>query len=278
MSLSRLALRLAAYEALCPYASVSASPQGPWPTLAGANVFDSRVDPVAAEDDWNAFVKSIENQPLIILYTEEQETSPVEGEYPADKEIAELVVELMIVATGSVDVEQPGGGTTTVGTIGAPLSDRQHEALLDVLEAQVRNVLDPQGYAPTAATYRQVARELHHVHSVPQRDADKVARIAARTVKFRLRIPATGWPLQPSTPPASGLGLLPQPLQGVAQALNPASSGGLLCAAIATMIAQPAALVPLTDIRILSTVDRGVAPTDPAGSDSDVVGDVPLAG
>jgi hypothetical protein len=246
--------------------------------LAGANVFDSRVDPVAAEDDWNAFLKQIENQPLVILYTEEQETSPVEGEYPADKEIAELVVELMIAATGSLNVEQPDGTTATVGTLAAPLSDRQHEAILDVLEAQVRYVLDPTNYAPTADIYRRVARELHHVHSVPQRDAGQAARIAARTVKFRLRVPETAWPLQPSIPPASGLALLPQPLQGVAQALDPASSGGLLCAQIATMIAQPAPLTPLTDIRILSTVDRGVAPTQADGSDSDVVGDAGLAG
>ena len=278
MSLSRLALRLAAYEALCPYASVAASPPGPWPTLAGAEVFDSRVDPVASEDAWNAFLKAIENQPLIILYTEEQETSPVEGDYPADKEIVELVAELMIAATGPLAVEQPGGGTTTIGALGAPLTDRQHEATLDLLEAQVRYVLDPQGYAATAATYRKVARELHHVHSVPQRDADKAARIAARTLKFRLRVAATAWPLQPSAPPASGLALLPQPLQGVAQALDPASSGALLCAELAGLVAQPAALTPLSDIRVLANLDRGAAPTDAAGSDADMVGDVPLSG
>ncbi len=276
MSLSRLALRLAAYEALCPYASVVAS--GPWPTVAGAEVYDSRVDPVATEDGWKAFLTKIEGKPLIIVYTEEQETSPYAGEYPADKEEVELVVELMIAAIGSVTVEQPNGETTTVGTLEAPISDRLREALLDLLEAQVRFVLDTQSYAPTALVYSKIARELHHVHSVPQRDAATQARVAARTVKFKLAVPATSWPLAPSSPPASGLALLPSPLLGVAQALNPASSGGLVCAQLAGLVAQPAPLVPLTDIRILANVDRSVAPTAPTGSDSDVVGDAPLSG
>jgi hypothetical protein len=271
VSLSRLALRLAAYEALCPFAVIAT---GPWPTLAGSNVFDSRMDPIASSDDWSAFIESIEGKPILTVYTEEQEADPVAGEYEADREMVDLVIELMIAAAGSVEVAGADGSTQIIGAISAPITDRQHEAMLDILEAQVRRVLDPQGYAGPQV-YRDVARELHHVHSSPQRDPDKVTRVAARTLKLKIRVPATSWPLAPTVPPATGLALLPQPLLGVALALDPGSTGGQTCAAAANWIAQPAPLVPLTDIRAYANLDRGATPT---ASNADETADVPLSG
>ena len=49
MSLSRLALRLAAVEALCPS---SLAETGPYPTWAGNEVFDSRITPIADASEW----------------------------------------------------------------------------------------------------------------------------------------------------------------------------------------------------------------------------------
>lgn len=273
MSLSRLALRLAAYEALCPYASRSASPAGPWPTIAGANIYDSRLDPVSASDDWESFLASIEGKPIVMLYTEEQETTPVDGEYPADKEIVDLVAELMIAGIGSVEVELPSGGTTTIGALSAPITDPQHEALLDLLEAQACAMLDPQGMLAPAA-FLKIAREMHRIHSVPQRDARLSVRLAARTVRFSLRVTATQWPppLAAGVTAPIGLAALPQPLQAVAKLINPASPAGQMLATMATLIAAPATLTPLDGLNVFVNLNRGAAPTQANGSDSDIVG------
>ena len=269
MSLSRLALRLAACEALAPFAS---SASGPWPTLAGREVYDSRIDPIAAASDWEQFLARIDGKPIVILSTEDHETVPFEGaQYPAEIEMVDLFVEIMIAAGGLVEVVNPDGSQATVGQLGAAVTDRQREALLDLLEGQIRYVLSTVALAPSAALFRQIARECHHVHSVPQREVDKTQRVAARTMIFKLRVPQDQWPAFPASPAATGLGLLPQPLQQVATALDPTSSGGVLCATLATLIGPPAAPTALGDIRLSSNLDRVVTPTL---ADDDVTGDV----
>lgn len=254
MSLSRLALRLAAYEALCPFAALTSNA---FPTLAGANVFDSRLTPVSESEGWEQFLLEIEGQPIVMVYTEDQKTEPVSGtSFPAQIEMVDLVVELMIAARAEVEGIAPDGTTKTYGSLSAPVSDRQTEALLDMLEAQVRYALDPaptnQPAAPTATLYRGVALELHHVHSVPQRDGSRVSRLAARTVKFDLKVRATIWP-------ASGSGF-PSPLAAVAAGLDSSSSGGELCAALAAQIAAPATPQVLNGFALYTDINRARSP------------------
>jgi hypothetical protein len=278
LSFSRLALRLAAYESLCPYASraaVALTPPGTpaWPTIAGANVYDTRIDPVAGADSFDAFVQQIEGNPVVILYTDDQETEPTFGEYPADKEIADLTVTLFIASAGTVTVTETGGATATIGPA---ITDPQREALLDLLEGQVRQILDPQAVNQVAPSgpWLKVARELHHIHSLPERSSDKTVRVAQRGVRFRFRIAQTQW-APPATTPV-GIDILPQPLLSVAQGLNTASPSYQMLAAYAAYLANPPSLTPLTDVRLLVNVNRSAAPTQPSGADSDVVGDVPF--
>jgi hypothetical protein len=278
MSFSRLALRLAAYEVLCPYASRAAvaavPPTAPaWPTVAGANVYDTRLDPLEGADSFDAFVLQIEGNPVVILYTDDQETEPTEGEYPADKEIADLTAVLFIASAGSVTVTETGGTTADVGPV---ITDPQREALLDLLEAQIRQLLDPQApnqIAP-AGPWLKVARELHHVHSVPERSSDKTVRVAQRAVRFRFRVSQTIWNAPGTTP--TGIGILPQPLLAVAQGLNTASPSYLMLAQFAAYLANPPALMPLTDIRMNVSLNRNTVPTRPDGSDADVIADVEM--
>lgn len=268
MSLSRIALRLAAYEALNPFATITT---GPWPTHAGNRVYDSRIDPVEAPDAVEKLLSQIEGKPIVTLYTEEQESEPYAGaEYPIDKEIVVLVAELMIAARGTIEVQDAQGSVQTFGAITSPATDREREVLLDILEHQVREALAVESLASAGALYRGVVMEAHHIHSVPQRGADHVTRLAARTVKFRLRVHTTLRAFAPSSPPATGLALLPEPLLSVALALAPGSTGAAVCASIAQLIGQPDPLVPLEGIDIFVSVDRGAAPTKDDGSDSDV--------
>ena len=99
MSLARLALRLAAVEVLSPYAVAGV---GPWPTGAGGAVFDSSITSISDADGWREFIAKVQGNPVITVYCEEQETDPTEGEYPADKEMLDLVVEIFIAAGAMV--------------------------------------------------------------------------------------------------------------------------------------------------------------------------------
>src|SRR5579863_5703320 len=125
MSLSRLALRLAAFEALCP-SKLAAT--GPWPTIAGNRVYDSRIDLLQGDQQ---LPEDLENKPVAIVYTERDDTHPYgEIKYPAQERFCHLTIEIMIAASGILLVEAADGSVSQVGTVVAPPTDRQHEALL----------------------------------------------------------------------------------------------------------------------------------------------------
>jgi hypothetical protein len=266
--LSRLALRLAAVEALSPYAALAT---GAFPTIAGARVFDSRQDPVDVLDE-------IDGKPILVVYTEQGIGMP----YPHGRHMAgsqqytiDLTIEAMIAAKGVVEVIGEDGQTLELGTLETPIMEREHEALLDLLEAGVMRRLATSTDVgdPAVQLFRGVGWELRHAETVPLRDATRTVRIAARTILLRYQIPADGWP----TPaldyvPATGLARLPDPLRKVALALDPASSGAALCAKLAAMIPDPAPLTRLVEVRGPALVDRDLA-TNPS---ADFTVDLPL--
>lgn len=274
MSLSRLALRLAAIEALCPSLLVA---EGPWPTIAGNRVYDSRMDLIEGDQ---ATLAEIEGNPIAIVYTERDETQPYgEIHYPAQERICHLTVELLIAATGTVEVENADGSKTTVGSISAPITDRQHEALLDVLEGQVVQLLGRrvgEEMPNSAALYNKVAMEVRHIGSVPQRDADRAIRYAARTLTLTIKMKADSWPqnVMPGQPIPTGLNLLPEPLKTVAKELASTSTGYALCQSIVGLMTAPVTRT-LPDFRAFLAVAPHAAPTNPDGSDSDIQADIP---
>lgn len=275
MSLSRLALRLAAVESLSPSALIET---GPWPTWAGNRVYDSRIAPIADANDWKEFLAEVDGKPIVSIYTEEQETNPIEGAtYPAEVETVELYAEIMIAAGAVVEVDGQ-----EVGSIEAPITDAQHEAMLDMLEQQLRNLLDPQSEANTGSKspYVKIAWELHHVKSVPMRDAvNRQSRQAARTISFKIKVRRTyafGTP-KPGEP--ADIAGLPEPLKSVALAVEPTSPAGQLLRQIALGQPPRPKRPPLDDIRVATNLDRGAAPTnfDVGNADGpDIVSDVQL--
>lgn len=265
MSLSRLALRLAAIEALNPSTTIVS---GPWPTIGGPRVYDSRIDMLDEGD-----MAAIEGQPIVIVFTEKDELQFAPETRQDGEEICELTIELMIAARGTVTVENADGTTQTIGVVTAPISDRQHEALLDVLEGLVRRALGIPTTGTRAPILRKVLMEVRHVESVPQRAADRVTRLAARTLCITTKIMKDAWPVLPLSPAPSGFGLFPQPLQDVANLLPSGSSGYALCTALAPLITQPVTPDALTDIHLF--VGVGITtPTQLDGSDSNVQADV----
>ena len=230
MSLSRLALRLAAVEALRPSAALSS---GVWPTLVGREVSDTPIDPIEAVEDYNDLMARIAGKPVVSVYTEEFSAEPYQpATFPPEQAMVTLVFEMMIASRGTLVVVDADGEQTSFGTVTAAITDRQREALLDVLESQIGWVL---AYGPTGELFRKVRMEVHRVHSVPQRGDDKTLRLAARTLKLSCKVKNERWP--PAT--GQGLDLLPEPLRTVGRALDPASSGGKLCLALADLVPKP---------------------------------------
>src|SRR5712691_8718380 len=142
MSLARTALRLATLEALRPSASL---PDGPWPTLAGKAVFDSRLDPI--ED-----LQPGESRPVVCVYTDDDEgTSSQKPGGPPFKQIVELCFELSVIARVA-SVDDPGGDPGAYEA-GVPETDAELEASLDLLEAQIKFACF---FGPTGKLWRSV--------------------------------------------------------------------------------------------------------------------------
>ena len=269
MSLSRLALRLAATEALNPSALAAS---GPWPTIAGANVFEERIDAIAqaetAEDLQNALA-GLEGKPVVIVYTEDHHSLPYGSvKYPPDENVVTLTIEISLGAHGAVQAVDAAGNAEVFGADTVPITDRVHAALLDLLESQIRYIFDSRNRAPSNRLMHLVAGEIRSIHSDPQRAADRTLRLALRTIKFHIKVKGESWP-QAGSAPAVGLERLPSPLREVAAGLPDDSSGRELCLKFANSMPAPSDL-PVGPLGISLYGGMGRLPSEPVGvTDSD---------
>src|SRR5437588_7149106 len=90
--LARTALRLATVEALRPTAALGSD--GPWPTLAGKLVFDSRIDPI---DD----LSPDQQRTVVCVYTDSEEGyAGQRAGGPPFKAVVDLVFEVSVLHAG----------------------------------------------------------------------------------------------------------------------------------------------------------------------------------
>jgi len=239
--LSRLALRLAVLRVLTRARDEQGNIYNA--TIAGKYVYDSRQDMIST-------MLERENQPLIIVYTEDQISTPYShinnSPYP-NKHIITLIVELMIATSCTVTMQNENGNIITQGSIDVPVTEQQHEATLDLLEAQVRQRLqaDFKQQSDREILYT-VLMGFDHISSMPSRDDMRGVRLAGRTLKFSAQIKQDQWPIGTFTPSAlNGIGLLPKPLFDVVQYFDPASPEYQLCATLAQSLANPFTLAPM---------------------------------
>jgi len=260
MSLSRLALRLAAIEALKPAASV-ADPDGLFPTLAGLRVFDSRIDAIESLSD------DEKGAPIAIVYTETTKSSPYDGsKHRPDEHFVDLVIEALMAFRSEVEVTSPDGTTVSVGGYETPITDRESEAILDVHEALIRRVFDRKAAVASASLFFRVAMEVRSIDSEPLRDSDKTTRLAQRTIRFACKVKGEAWaPPAIAAEPPVGLQRLPEPLQMVALALPDGSAGRAICDKMAGLIPEAGALISLSGIDFFVAANR-----TPTAADFDV--------
>lgn len=122
MSMNRLLTRLAAVSALNNFG------EGPWPTIAGPNVFDSKIEPV----DDSVFDRAF---PTCVVYTDYDKDHWNKGNKVHQPRLLTLTLELLVVTAQKV------GGDSATYQLDCPETDSEIETSLDIFEAQIYRAL-----------------------------------------------------------------------------------------------------------------------------------------
>jgi len=222
MGLHRTLLRLSTIESLRPAALLDT--QGPWPTLAGARVFDTRIDPF---DDLKP---GDEPKAVIAVYTEhDQGYGNQKRGGPAFRREVDLVFEISQIASATVDGDQ--------FVAGIPQTDNELEASLDLIEFQIERALY---FSSNGLKVRRGGRQsgsewvggelitlwryltgsmVSEPRSMPHRTSEEAVKLAARTITWKVQMIADV--AADLTPPGgvAGLDRFPGELRRVAQVL-----------------------------------------------------------
>jgi hypothetical protein len=253
MALYRTALRLAAIEGLRPAKLLNSS--GPWPTLAQARVFDTRLDPI--ED-----IAAAARKAVIVVYTEHDigYASQRRGGVPFRREV-DLVFEISQIAAAPSDADP------NLYIAGVPETDAELEAEIDRIETEIAFALF---YAPGGLIWRRLTGNgmVTDPRSAPHRTSEENLRLAMRTVTWKVQVPDDAFDPLPREE-QKGLDRLPEPLKSVAYQLREAGWPETLIGGLAEgMPAMPLAR-PLKSIGLnVEIVPRGGTPTGTANMSS----------
>lgn len=243
--LSYLALRLAAKEALVGF------------TIAGDRVYDSRQFPLDGPSD-------LDEGPSLSVYTEEARAHDYGSGHvnPRDLHVW-LTIEAVVLVKGSIQYVDADGQTSEIEGTAVPVTDQEHEAIVDMLCTQVRRRLSVGGCADldTAATlFRAANMGASEAEDFPQRDRSKVDRLAGRTMRFKFKVKPDAWAAPGSGVTGGTSAALPEPLASLSKLFTLPSSLATV-ARLADMARGASAAPPLaTDVNLIVGVGR---PPDP---------------
>ncbi|MBI1620156.1 hypothetical protein [Aquamicrobium zhengzhouense] len=169
MSLARIALRIAAVEAI----------KGR--TLVGDNVLDSPNGALDVQADGS--LRSEEEKPFISIYTDSGKVENVASRQLNENGICDIVFE-MGISQAMTDLDRETGVTSLVG-IGVPASDRAFEFFLDVVQRQMFDALnDPED--PWAEIYRGLQYGIRKIEYAGARNTDDGQKLAGHQVRITL--------------------------------------------------------------------------------------------
>lgn len=237
--LAREFLRLCALEALAP----SGTPDsGPWPTLAGKYVFDTRLDPI---DDL------AEPLPVISVYTENEELTKIAQAGPVfHKSQVELCFEIaVLVKLQASDSDQL--------VVDYADTDAALESVIGSIDWQIYSALHG---GPTGALFRRIAKTpAVHWESSTKRSGGEAYRLAKRTIVAKVDLQEFVYQVAP-TPPLTGLGRLSPRLQPIAEALSNSTYRTALVLGIAKAAPiGPTPYTPLESIGVQATAGQAGA-------------------
>ena len=124
MSLNRLITRIAVVSALNNYV------ESPWPTIAGPNIFDSKIEPVEDMKVDRAF-------PCAVVYTDYDKDHWTKGDYDRKHRLMTVTIEMLIVQASQISAE----GAAPTYQLETPFTDSEIETSLDMFEVQIFRAL-----------------------------------------------------------------------------------------------------------------------------------------
>ncbi len=194
MSLARIALRVAAVEAI----------RGR--TLVADNVLDSPNGALDVLADGK--LRTDEDAPFVAVYTDEAVAADVSGRGLATNGSCVLVIEIGI-SMAMTELDRETGQSTIVG-VSVPASDRSFEFFLDLVQRQVLDALsDPDG--EWADIFRSLFVCVERIEVGSRRTADNGQKLAGHQTRITVSLlpdPVRGAPLDPVSPIARFLAML----------------------------------------------------------------------
>jgi hypothetical protein len=194
MSLIRIALRIAAVEAL----------KGR--TLVGENVLDTPNGALDIQADGS--LRTEEDKPFISVYTDQGKAEGVTGRSLTENGLCDIIFEIG-VSSAMLETDQVTGASVLVG-INVPASDRNREFFLDIVQRQICDALtDPAN--PWSEIYRGLHYRIAKIEFAGARNADDGQRLAGHQMRLTVDLaddPVAGEPLHPDTPLMLFLGAL----------------------------------------------------------------------
>ncbi|MDX6806317.1 hypothetical protein [Terrihabitans rhizophilus] len=191
MSLARIALRIAAVEAI----------KGR--TLVEDNVLDS---PNGALDiQANGTLRTPEDRPFVAVFTDTGKAEDITGRSLVENGVCELVIESGISLAMTV-VDQETGASEMVG-VSIPASDGGFEFFLDIVQREIVEALtDPNN--EWAEIYRRLHYRVTKIEIGARRTTDDGQRVAGHQVRISVALmddPVRGEPLEAGSPLADFL-------------------------------------------------------------------------
>ena len=248
--LAREFLRLTALEALRPSALLAAN--GPWPTIAGKYVSDSRIDPI---DDLGAE----EKRPLVGVYTGDSSLAKIAQAGPRFyKGEVDLIFEVSVVASYNADGEVIVDYADT---------DAAVETSLGVLEEQIYHALH---FGPSGALFRQMVKlPFDEWHStIKSRSGEEDIRLARRTLRARICVKESCYDPAPSAVPTD-FDRLPSGLKAIATQLGESTYLHDLALGMARLAPVMPTRVNLNTVAITAAPQPGEADTAPVHASAD---------
>ncbi|THK38657.1 hypothetical protein EHS39_09120 [Ensifer sp. MPMI2T] len=168
MSLNRTIARLAVVSALNNYM------QQPWPTLAGPNIFDSKIEPVEDMKTDRAF-------PCCVVYTDYDKDHWNKGAKVHAERLLTVTLELLVVQTERMD----NNGDEIAYKLECPTTDSEIETSLDLFEVQIFRALAAGTEASDAFNY--LCPSYFNVISRRGATVEGGQRLAARQITMELK-------------------------------------------------------------------------------------------
>lgn len=168
MSINRLLTRLSVVAALNNHM------RAPWPTLAGPNIFDSKIEPVEDMATDRAF-------PCCVVYTDYDKDHMNKAQKLFKDRLLTVTLELLIVQVERYD----GEGEEKVYQLECPVTDSEVETSLDLFEVQIFRALSAGTAAADVFNYLCPAYE----NAISRRGASVEGgqRLAARQLTLEMK-------------------------------------------------------------------------------------------